>query len=76
MRRESLATPREPEEVGRRRTDVDDAVADIERACEPSPHLLSVRGNSRLLTDQDAVCVDEREAGLAHLPICLCQKDE
>ena len=49
---------------------------DAERAREAAAHLLAVRRDPRLLADQDAVRVDELEAGLAHLRVGVAQQVE
>src|SRR6478735_51563 len=73
---ESLATPREPEPVGRRRTDVDGVLLDAQCRREPAPHLLAMGRDTRLLADHDAVRVDEEVPGGAHPRVGAGQERE
>ena len=76
LRRETLAAARETEAIGRRRTNVDLLSIHAQRSGQPFAHQVPVRSDARALADQDAVRVDELEAGLANLAICVGEKPE
>ena len=59
MGRKSFFAPGEAEAVRRRRADRDAFRLDAERVGEPCAHRRAVRGDPRLLADQDDVRVDE-----------------
>src|SRR5690348_7740446 len=76
MRGDSFAATGEAEPVGRRRAYVDEARVDPERTREPTPHLLAVRCDPRVLPDDDAVGVDDLVAGFEDLPVRLGKQIE
>ena len=66
MRGQALGTTRETEAVGRRRSNGDLRRVDPQRSRKPCAHRGSHRRDVWLLADEDAIGVNELEAGFLH----------